>query len=151
MFRYSNQFFFSLLQENPFRFMYNNESASVIQENVQNWTDLLESTISEVISNAAAGDSTGNKYATKEAYFAPMKQSLYTLAQCTPGLTTENCSKCLNQAASEFYSVLKKGGLVLLPSCNIRYELYEFYKILNLIQSPSSSPTTNISRSSTGM
>ncbi|XP_057547398.1 cysteine-rich receptor-like protein kinase 15 [Amaranthus tricolor] len=150
MFRYSNQFFFSLLQENPFRFMYNNESASVIQENVQNWTDLLESTISEVISNAAAGDSTGNKYATKEAYFAPMKQSLYTLAQCTPGLTTENCSKCLNQAASEFYSVLKKGGLVLLPSCNIRYELYEFYKILNLIQSPSSSPTTNISRSSTG-
>ncbi|CAO2821241.1 unnamed protein product [Amaranthus hypochondriacus] len=151
MFRYSNQSFFSLLQENPFRFMYNNESAPLIQENVQNWTNMLENSLNEVISNAALVDNTGNKYATKEAYFAPMNQTLYTLAQCTPDLTTDNCSNCLKVAVSEFYSVLKKGGLVLSPSCTIRYELYEFYKILNLTQlSPSLSPTMNSSRSSTG-
>ncbi|KAK3183332.1 hypothetical protein Dsin_030618 [Dipteronia sinensis] len=48
---------------------------------------------------------------------------------CIPDLSTENCRACLNKAA---YSLLeffkgKRGGRVLNPSCNIRYELYPFY------------------------
>lgn len=77
----------------------------------------------------AANGGGDKKFATKEANFSSF-QTLYTLAQCTPDLSQSGCEKCLKIATSELPSCCngKQGGRVLIPSCNIRYEFYPFYR-----------------------
>ncbi|KAG4143777.1 hypothetical protein ERO13_D06G212650v2 [Gossypium hirsutum] len=56
-------------------------------------------------------------------------QTLYSLLQCTPDLTTSDCNTCLRGAIADLPNCCdgKQGGRVLTPSCSIRYELYPFY------------------------
>ena len=55
--------------------------------------------------------------------------TLYGLAQCTRDLSTENCSRCLRDAAAEIHTSCCGGGVgerIVFPSCIIRYEIYAF-------------------------
>ncbi|KAL2931038.1 Cysteine-rich receptor-like protein kinase 25 [Bienertia sinuspersici] len=138
--RYSNKSFFSLLQTQPNRTMYNN---NYVTDNVDNWIKLLNDTLSEVVSKAASNQSQ-NLYATKEAFFAPLNKSMYSMAQCIPDFTAENCTNCLDVAVSLLDTrVLAQGGIALTPSCTLRHELYPFYQILSV--SPSLPPPPPIS------
>ncbi|KAK6124434.1 hypothetical protein DH2020_041811 [Rehmannia glutinosa] len=60
---------------------------------------------------------------------APDFQSIFALVQCTPDLSSEDCSRCLIEAALDIPSCCdgKRGGRVFWPSCNIRFETYSFY------------------------
>lgn len=57
-------------------------------------------------------------------------QTLYTLGQCTQDLSSDDCSTCLQDVIgttipwSRLGSI---GGRVLYPSCNVRFELFQFY------------------------
>ncbi|KAI3889488.1 hypothetical protein MKX03_022615, partial [Papaver bracteatum] len=70
-------------------------------------------------------------------------QKIYGLAQCTPDLSSKSCKECLVEATSEIPSCCdgKQGGRVLLPSCNVRYETYAFYKS-EADNSPAPSPAS---------
>ncbi|OIT35706.1 cysteine-rich receptor-like protein kinase 10 [Nicotiana attenuata] len=70
----------------------------------------------------------GKKFATKEANFSS-PEKLYTLAQCTPDLSDSSCDRCLSTAIGNLPRHGSRGGRVLLPSCNVRYELYSFYNV----------------------
>ncbi|GMH26894.1 hypothetical protein Nepgr_028737 [Nepenthes gracilis] len=122
MLRYSSQNIFSTLQYDPQRLMYNINNISTADQST--WNGILGDTMSEIISKAASGSS-HLKYATKEASFTELK-TLYSMAQCTPDLSSADCKKCF-EAAESYLPTSSVGGIVLTPSCSLRYELYPFY------------------------
>lgn len=82
-----------------------------------------------VVARASSGDS-GKKFATKEANFSTL-QSVYSLAQCTPDLSASDCSYCLSESIGDLrgpsFNFSYQGGQRLLPSCIVRYDIYQFY------------------------
>ncbi|XP_028772724.1 cysteine-rich receptor-like protein kinase 10 [Neltuma alba] len=102
-------------------------------------------------SKAKNGDSL-LKYA--EAYqTAPNLQNIFGAVQCTPDLSQQDCSDCLKTAISELPNCCfaKRGGRVIKPSCNVRYENYRFFGPMAedsppLLPSPLSPPTTSTSK-----
>lgn len=89
-----------------------------------------------------------NDLAAKAASSQPMKfaageaavtnsVTVYALEQCTNELTNSECEKCLQNAIGTLPSCCdgKQGARALLPSCNVRYQLYPFF---TLSSSPSS-------------
>ncbi|XP_049396692.1 cysteine-rich receptor-like protein kinase 10 [Solanum stenotomum] len=60
-------------------------------------------------------------------------QVLYGMVQCLPDLSAEDCVTCLKTAFSGirnlslYIAKVPRGVRILLPSCNLRYELYSFF------------------------
>ncbi|KAF3948093.1 hypothetical protein CMV_025864 [Castanea mollissima] len=77
--------------------------------------------------NASSG---AKKFATKETKFTE-SETLYILVQCTPDLSSFYSRRCLGGAITNLSKSYggKRGGRVLYPSCNIRYEVFSFYHI----------------------
>ncbi|KAK9215423.1 hypothetical protein WN944_007428 [Citrus x changshan-huyou] len=118
--RYSNISFFSVL-DTSFR---------LSQWNVENspsrsFDQFVWNSMNEAVNQAL---STTKMFArVKKNYTA--SQTLYSLVQCTPDLSRDDCSSCLRLAISPLNGCcsIKIGGRVMYPSCNFRYELYQFY------------------------
>ncbi|KAI4298632.1 hypothetical protein L6164_032167 [Bauhinia variegata] len=123
MLRYSNQSFFSVPSSVPMVFLFN--TANVSEQT--RFNQLLGDTIKQAANQAANGGA-DKKFATKDANFTSFI-TLYTLAQCTPDLSVQDCNTCLEGAIANLPICCdgKQGGRVLIPSCNIRYEVYPFY------------------------
>ena len=70
-------------------------------------------------------------------------QTLYSLVQCTPDLSSTDCNFCLQTAISRLPICCggKQGGRVLFSGCNIIYELYPFYNTPGLQPLP---PPTSV-------
>ncbi|XP_076924020.1 cysteine-rich repeat secretory protein 38-like [Bidens hawaiensis] len=66
----------------------------------------------------ASGNTTGPDFLT-----------FYAFVQCTPDLSQQQCSDCLEDAVNRIsvYFNGKIGGRILLPMCNFRYEAYRFF------------------------
>ncbi|KAI3934106.1 hypothetical protein MKW92_012994 [Papaver armeniacum] len=134
MLRYSNQSIFSMVQKNPGAAFFNMNNAS----DPDRFKPLLGELLEELVTRATVNSSrfsTGTKDLNST-------QKIYGLAQCTPDLSSKGCKECLVDATSEIPSCCdgKQGGRVLLPSCNVRYETYAFYKS-EADNSPAPSPT----------
>ncbi|KAJ1423780.1 Serine-threonine/tyrosine-protein kinase, catalytic domain [Sesbania bispinosa] len=136
MIRYSYQSFFSIAAEVPVYVLMN--TASVSEQS--RFMELLSNTMNSVAVKAANGGA-DKKFATEEANFSSF-QTLYTLAQCTPDLSPFGCQKCLQIAIGQLAMAIKQGGRVLIPSCNVRYELYPFYHKVT-VPTPSEEPRPN--------
>ncbi|CAA2958352.1 cysteine-rich receptor kinase 10 [Olea europaea subsp. europaea] len=135
MLRYSNISIFSRSEQN----------IGLILRNTQNITGqpdrfrtVLAATLNE-LATEAANDLPGKKFATKQANFTAF-QTLYTLAQCTPDLSSGQCNTCLQDCISNFPTCcdLNLGARVNFASCNMRYEMYHFY---NSTLAPAPAPT----------
>ncbi|KAE8686675.1 Cysteine-rich receptor-like protein kinase 25 [Hibiscus syriacus] len=96
--------------------------------NQDRFNRILADTMRDGAALALNGTLRLKNFATREANVSGF-QTLYSLLQCTPDLTTSDCNTCLRQAISDLPVCCdgKQGGRVLIPSCNIRYELYPFY------------------------
>ncbi|MCH93817.1 cysteine-rich receptor-like protein kinase, partial [Trifolium medium] len=136
MVRYNNTSFFSTMATRPGAFLMNTANIT----NQESFMRLLFDTMNKTADKAANSSVGAKKYATKEASISGF-QTLYSLAQCTEDLSQQDCRTCLSDAIQLLPRCCegKQGGRVLLPSCNIRYELYPFYR--NLAPSPSPSPS----------
>ncbi|KAK4491956.1 hypothetical protein RD792_002740, partial [Penstemon davidsonii] len=76
---------------------------------------------------------------------APDFQTIFALVQCTPDLTSDDCSTCLMDAARDLPRCCgsRMGGRVLTPSCNLRYETSIFYnesRLREVLEPPPSPP-----------
>ncbi|KAJ4981983.1 hypothetical protein NE237_032820 [Protea cynaroides] len=133
MFRYSNSSFFSTVTISPIYLMWNPQNVS----DSTTFNQILGDTVNQVATSAA---SDSKRFATLEANYTQF-QSLYSLAQCSPDLSANDCNTCLITTIGYLPSCCsnKQGGRVLIPSCNIRYEVYSFYQIT--ASAPSPSPT----------
>ena len=104
------------------------------------FTQLLGTSMDEIETRASNAPSGATKFVTTEAKFSDL-QTLYSLVQCDPLLSSSDCNRCLRTLIGYLPSCCagKQGGNVLNPSCFIRYEIYPFYK-LQAVPSPSPTP-----------
>ncbi|KAM3385165.1 hypothetical protein ACQJBY_009236 [Aegilops geniculata] len=102
---------------------------------------------------AAASDASHRKVATGEALFdgADPQTKIYSMAQCTPDLTSGGCKNCLrlemDKMALRVPGVL--GQRVAGVRCNVRFEVYPFYigeAMVRIEGTPAPSPAPSKSR-----
>ena len=87
---------------------------------------------------AAANALSGAKrFGTKETKFTD-SQTLYNLVQCLPDLSSFDCNRCLRESITNLSTAFrgKRGGRVLNPSCNVRYEVFAFYNLVQAVPAP---------------
>lgn len=102
------------------------------QFNPENTTDLvrfngaLRRLMDELRGTAAAGGpllkfASGNRT-------VPGFVTIYAFVQCTPDLTEQECSDCLEDEVNRIAinDNGKVGGKIVLPMCNFRFEIYPF-------------------------
>jgi hypothetical protein len=123
--RYSNQSIFATVNEVPGVSM--SSTQVILEAERDRFNELLARTMNS-LATLASNSLTAKKFATEEEAFNS-SQTLYSLVQCTPDLTVSDCERCFQSAIGGLPTCCggKQGGRVLLPSCNIRYELYPFY------------------------
>ncbi|KAK7374326.1 hypothetical protein VNO80_07754 [Phaseolus coccineus] len=126
MLHYSNRSIFHTMETYPFYYMHNANNATDVDE----FNKVLGGLLRNLREKTAGGDSR-HKYATDTAIVANF-QPIYGLMQCTPDLSRQDCGDCLDWSISSIrrYSKDRVGALVLLPSCNVRFEIYQFYPAL---------------------
>ena len=141
MLRYSNDSIFGTQQSSPYFYMRNSKNASDVEE----FNQVLGNMMASLRSKAASGD-WRRKFATEEANVTSF-QSIYGLMQCTPDLSELSCSNCLEGATNEIPTCCdsRKGGRVVKPSCNLRYETYRFYDFTAANAPPPSPPSADLS------
>ncbi|XP_026408279.1 cysteine-rich receptor-like protein kinase 10 [Papaver somniferum] len=140
--RYSDVNFFSEMvyaAKYPTRGNLNNKSSN----NSYNWNSteqtivgskiyslVLDKLISEIVSEAP---DSGKMFSAKEANVESTSSKLYGLGQCTRDLSKDKCHQCLTQAQGDIATDDgNEGGFVVDNSCNLRYELYPFYRVQHL-------------------
>ncbi|PSR98439.1 Cysteine-rich receptor-like protein kinase [Actinidia chinensis var. chinensis] len=130
--RYSNQYIFSIPDQSIGFSTNNTQSISDPKPFMQ----VLGETMNDVATRAV-NDESGKKFATEEVKITAI-DVLYSLAQCTPDLSDAGCNMCLGDAISSLPSCCdgKRGGRMVFPSCNVRYELFPFYKITQAAPPP---------------
>ncbi|KAL3519541.1 hypothetical protein ACH5RR_017690 [Cinchona calisaya] len=127
--RYSNRSFFSDSTSEG-------ENIGGCALNVMNVTEpakfnqALATTMNEVADRASNDTRQDLKFAVGEANFST-SQSVYSLAQCRPDISSAECSACLRSAISTLPQCCpnSRGCRVGFPSCIIWYELSQFYNI----------------------
>ncbi|KAM7261728.1 hypothetical protein ACFE04_021310 [Oxalis oulophora] len=75
--------------------------------------------------------------------------TIYSLVQCTPDLTVDQCTSCLVQATGEIEScgLGSDGARVLKGSCSVRFETdWQFFGS-SAYSTPSSTPATKLTPS----
>ncbi|KAK4858466.1 hypothetical protein QYF36_016857 [Acer negundo] len=119
MVRYSNRSFSSTLESNPAFYMWNVVNVTQPDE----FAEILKQTLNKAIAMLSSSN-----YGIQNVSISN-NETLYSLVQCLPGLSTEDCRACLNDAVDRVLVLVqgKRGGRYLNPSCNTRYELYPFY------------------------
>ncbi|WVZ24672.1 hypothetical protein V8G54_003216 [Vigna mungo] len=125
MLRYSNNYFFSHMEKSPMFQVLNVTAASSPIPCQDDFTYSLSTTLASLAK--AAGDSP-EKYVTESSPLND-EQTLYTLGQCTQDLSSEDCVRCLTDINGRipWLNLGSVGGRILYPSCNIRFELFQFY------------------------
>lgn len=130
MLRYSNQ---SLNNIVPGVDLSNSKSVASTEHD--RFNELLAGLLNDLATKAA--NSGKEKFATGEVNFTSTVK-LYGLVECTPELSLFDCNMCFSSAIASVPNCCdgKQGARVLLPGCNIRYELYQFYNSTETLTHP---------------
>ncbi|GAB4826683.1 hypothetical protein Ancab_033578 [Ancistrocladus abbreviatus] len=121
--RFSDQSFFGHLNVSGNIAKYNPKLVS----DPEGFRAVVNATLLE-ITKIAAYDPSVQMYATREVPFKET-DNIYTLVQCTPDLSPNNCNSCLHAAIADVLASYQyRGGRLLSRSCYLRYEFYSFYE-----------------------
>ncbi|KAK6149804.1 hypothetical protein DH2020_017329 [Rehmannia glutinosa] len=139
MLRYSNETILGTLATSPAVWVWNPTNATSYEQFKADLRTLLD----DLRGRAASGGPLRKVAAGNVT--APDFQSIYALVQCSPDLSSEDCSRCLNDAAQDIPRCCdgKRGGRVLWPSCNLRFETSPFYnetRLQELASPPAPAP-----------
>ncbi|XP_061353840.1 cysteine-rich receptor-like protein kinase 44 [Gastrolobium bilobum] len=123
MLRYSNRSIFGIMEPDPAYTLWVQNNATDMDQFNQKLMDLVDS----LRSKAASGDSL-KKYAAGSA-IGPSFQTIFSLLQCTPDLSEQQCNDCLVRTISEISTCCagKTAGRIGRPSCNLRFDTSPFY------------------------
>ena len=124
MVRFSNISFVSTLETEDFVCVCNRMNVT----DPYKFSNILAQSFRDLIQNVTSRNSKYPDAAQKVN--ASSIDKLNTLVQCIPYLSKSDCNICLRGSVSEIpnFCYGKRGGQVLTPSCNIRYELYPFFE-----------------------
>ncbi|XXG59557.1 hypothetical protein AAC387_Pa04g1622 [Persea americana] len=143
--RYSNTNFFGS-SSNPMWALTNTQNVSDPDQFDKVLGDLMSN-----LSNGAASEPWLRMFATGQAKFSSFS-NVYGLVQCTRDISASDCGRCLEAAISQIPNCCgkKRGGRVVGPVCNIRFEINSFYGDSTIgAPAPSPSPTVGVSPPST--
>ncbi|KAK2644392.1 hypothetical protein Ddye_019587 [Dipteronia dyeriana] len=118
--RYSDKPFSFTFESVPAILMSNNDNLNVTDPVA--FRKASNQSFSRLIADALSSEL---KYATDIVNISS-SVTLYTMGQCIPDLSKENCRVCLNSAA-QLVEYKKEGSRYLYPSCSARFELYQFW------------------------
>ncbi|KAF7137254.1 hypothetical protein RHSIM_Rhsim07G0195400 [Rhododendron simsii] len=95
--------------------------------NVNEFNQALRSLFDDLRSRAVSGGA-HIKFATGNTP-GPDLGTIYGLMQCTPDLSEMDCNNCLLWAVEQILQYFggETGGSILTPSCNLRYQTYQFF------------------------
>ena len=141
--RYSNASIFGVNEPETSK-VYNIQEKTVVDKA---FNETVSGLLQELKSAAAKGDSR-HKFAEKSAQVidessgSNSNETIYGLVQCTPDLTEQNCTDCLDSAYGQisFWCREMKGCLFLGPSCSVRYDITPFFKSIVNTHSPAPQP-----------
>ncbi|KAG4196033.1 hypothetical protein ERO13_A06G144800v2 [Gossypium hirsutum] len=128
MLRYSNQSIFSSMAEKRRVDIWYDTNYATERER---FNRLAVTVMQEIASRASNATQGAKKFATKEATFTVF-QTLYSLAQCTPDISSEDCYRCLQDAIRDLliHSNGNTSGFGLHPSCTVQYQTASFYNLV---------------------
>ncbi|PKI67041.1 hypothetical protein CRG98_012579 [Punica granatum] len=134
--RYSDRPIDGILDMSINEIAYNTRNLSLSWDRFnQTWRNHMES----LAVNASKGSR--RKFATGEAT-VPGLNTTYALLQCSPDLSESDCLRCLINSTSDYQNCCqgKSGGVVIrMPSCFLRWDLYNFY-----VSSQATAPTPSL-------
>ena len=138
MIRYSNESIFSIAVISPTVYLWNTNNVN----NQDQFNKLLNTAMTSLASQASDVPIGAKKFGTNKVNISAV-QTLYSLVQCTPDLSSTDCNFCLQTAINRLPICCggKQGGRVLFSGCNIIYELYPFYNTPGLQPLP---PPTSV-------
>lgn len=121
MLRYSNQSFNNIVPSTDL-----SDTKNIAPAEKRRFNELLAGMLNALATKVA--NSEKEKFATEEVKLT-VAETLYGLVECTPELREFDCNMCLRSAIAAVPNCCdgKRGARVLLPGCNIRYELYPFF------------------------
>ncbi|KAK8592293.1 hypothetical protein V6N13_062879 [Hibiscus sabdariffa] len=126
MLRYSNLSIFSSMAERPNVSLTYNVTAT----EPNRFNQLVATVMKDIASRAPNATPGTKKFATKEATFEVF-QTLYSLGQCTPDVSSDDCYTCLQEAIADlqFYCSGLTSGFTMFPSCTAQYSTTPFYNL----------------------
>ncbi|KAK8575333.1 hypothetical protein V6N12_063008 [Hibiscus sabdariffa] len=133
MLRYSNRSIVGVLDRSVVVGLVNPSNVT----NAESFNGALKNLLVDLMSRASSGGSI-RKFATGNV-IDPVLQPIYALEQCTPDLSQEDCTTCLETALQEIPRCCggRRGAQVILTSCFVRFEMERFY------QEPTNETTSN--------
>lgn len=127
MLRYSNSSILNNMVAEPTRALVNGNNASNQVQFNKDLRDLVE---------RLRGPAVERKFATG-SISGPDFLTIFALMQCTPDLSSLQCSDCLNRAITEISTRCYGLGCHLMkPSCRLRYEYERFYNQTTTTNAP---------------
>ncbi|XP_021719614.1 cysteine-rich receptor-like protein kinase 10 isoform X2 [Chenopodium quinoa] len=120
MVRFSNESLYAKMADDPSASFMN---AKRYEGNQTQFFGIMWNTMNHLVGETA-NNRTAKKFTTKMVNITK-SVTLYTMEQCTPDLTPNDCSRCLAKAIGLLETM--RGARILLPSCHVRYETYTFY------------------------
>ncbi|GFQ05807.1 cysteine-rich receptor-like protein kinase 26, partial [Phtheirospermum japonicum] len=137
MVRYSNETIRGTLATSPGVLLRNTQSATSPDQFMAVVRSLLDN-----LRGQAADGGPLRKVAARNAS-APDFQYIYGLVQCTPDLSSDDCSRCLLDAAATIPGCCNRsiGVRINFPSCTLRYEISPFYNETRLQELAAAPPT----------
>ncbi|KAH1036002.1 hypothetical protein GYH30_055798 [Glycine max] len=146
MLRYTNHSIFGVMVTQPNNILCNtnNVSTKVLEQFDQAVDDLL-SKLSNMTVDGGGSRRNSEFFAEGDAPVQSSNTTIYALLQCTPDISKQNCTECLQSALSEISTFCdgKMGGQYLGPSCSVRYETYLFFEPIVDAPAPAPQPATD--------
>ncbi|GMN46153.1 hypothetical protein TIFTF001_015347 [Ficus carica] len=116
MLRYSNRSFFGAMDEFPNDYVL--ENSNLVPEKDRFDRLVAETVRGGAAAEAAVGGTGEKKFVTREANFSEF-QTLYSLVECTPDLSSMDCRRCLDTAIAELPKCCSGQDRVLTISTGI--------------------------------
>ncbi|CAH8354893.1 unnamed protein product [Eruca vesicaria subsp. sativa] len=100
------------------------------------WEELMLRTITAASSGSRG--SFGHKYYAAEISTLTSFQTIYSMMQCTPDVSSGDCEYCLKETVKAYNSCCRGhiGGAYVRPFCFIRWNLYPFAEAFDNITLP---------------
>ncbi|KAK2458412.1 putative receptor protein kinase [Trifolium repens] len=142
--RYSNHSIFGVMETDTGKY-YDIQSKTVVDDA---FNQTLNNLLDELKSAAAKGDSR-KKYAENnvtvidESSSSHSENTIHGLVQCTPDLSKQDCTHCLDLASRDLSKWCKdmKACLYIGPSCSIRYKISHIF--ITIVHDSISEPSTS--------
>uniref|UniRef100_A0A0D9WZX2 Protein kinase domain-containing protein n=1 Tax=Leersia perrieri TaxID=77586 RepID=A0A0D9WZX2_9ORYZ len=133
--RFSNLNFLSSTNNSGVVDLYNTGN---ISGDISHYTRVVTGLLLATAAYAAVNST--NRFATGEVEgFSTECPKIYSMAQCTSDLSPAQCRRCLDGVVGQWWQTFEpntQGARSVGARCNMRFEVYSFYKIPSMLQLP---------------